>query len=43
MNFNASIASTEIVQFNLNTFVQNLQKKSLHQTNGTLLDGKLNF
>ena len=43
MNFNASIASTEIVQFNLNTFVQNLQKNSLHQTDGTLLDGKLNF
>ena len=43
MNFNASIASNEKVQFNLNTVLQNLKKNSLHQTNKTLVDRNLNL
>ena len=43
MNFNASIASNEKVQFNLDTFLQHLKKNYLHQTNKTLVDRKLNL
>ena len=43
MNFNASIASNEKVQFNLDTFLQHLKKNYLHQTNKTLVDRNLNF